>query len=131
MSINPLAAVSAASSVVDSVRDLIPDVSFGNVLSGADAALTEPTAISKLTADEHSKMVDRLRQLIADVMDRTGIPRDPPVTIEIAGDGRLSTDPADPRAAQLLDRMTQDDAVTRLARKTALPSLPLTLVIDG
>lgn len=131
MSINPLAAVSAASNIVDSVRDLIPDVTFGNVLSGGDTSATSVPAETKLTADQHAKIVDRLREMIADVMDRSGIPKNPPVTIQIDGDGSVSTDPSDPRAAQLLDRITSDDGVSELARMAALPSLPLTLVVDG
>lgn len=124
VSINPLAAINAASAAVRLAGQLVPDFSFDGVIQATSAG--ESVGTAETTESSHLRM---LGQQLQHVIEEAGISLEPAVAIELSPDGTLRVDPSDARAPQIEQAIRGDAELGRTARSAAVPRVPLRLMI--
>ncbi|TWU66215.1 MULTISPECIES: hypothetical protein [Crateriforma] len=130
---NPLSAVGAARSAVQAAGDVISQVSragldtFDSVLNGDSS---DATAVPAGAADSGDvSAAEQLKSLLTERLVGAGISVDPPVSLRVATDGRLETDPDDPRSPAIEALIRDDVRVRSAAAQASVPSTALTLTI--
>ncbi|QDV64413.1 hypothetical protein [Crateriforma conspicua] len=127
---NPLSAVGAARSAVQAAGDVISQVSrsgletFDSILHGES---TETPAGASDSGDVGA--AEQLKSLLTERLVGAGISVDPPVSLRVATDGRLETDPDDPRSPAIEALIRDDVRVRSAAAQASVPSTALTLTI--